>query len=268
MQNRLTILGSGTCVSSFYKPFDFRYPSGHLLQYNGKNILLDCSEGIRSRLAQLKFDYFDLDAICISHLHPDHFNVDSLLQSLAERAAKSKTKKTLTIIGPENMKEYIIKIWDFKHVAGHYEKKIPDLLDMRYYKWLDGQSIAINGDITVQSFKVFHGVMDAYTLRFMLGKTTMTYSGDTGECDGIVRAAQDADLFLCEAAFPVGNPENLQGHLEPYTAGKIARDAQVKHLILVHYPGKDLPETMVAEVKRANFSGEVTIGQDFQMFSL
>lgn len=79
MKNKFTELGRGTCLSSFYKPFDFRHPSGHLIQFNGLNILLDCGEGIRYRLDKIKFDYFDLDIIFVSHFHADYFNITSLL---------------------------------------------------------------------------------------------------------------------------------------------------------------------------------------------
>jgi len=93
MQNKLTILGSGTCLSSFYKPFDFRHPAGYLLQYEGLNIFLDCSEGIRARLEQIKFDYFNIDYIFISHFHPDHFSLDTFLQSIYVRTKKTKEQK-------------------------------------------------------------------------------------------------------------------------------------------------------------------------------
>jgi len=51
---KITVLGSGTAVSSFYKPFDFRAPPGYLLEHDGKQYLIECSDGMRGRLEKIK----------------------------------------------------------------------------------------------------------------------------------------------------------------------------------------------------------------------
>ena len=46
--------------------------SGYLLQDGDTSLLMDCGNGVFSKLRQ-HIDYVELDAVLISHLHADHF---------------------------------------------------------------------------------------------------------------------------------------------------------------------------------------------------
>src|SRR6188508_3528694 len=46
--------------------------SGYLLEEEGTSLLLDCGNGVFSKLRR-HVDYVDVDAVVISHLHADHF---------------------------------------------------------------------------------------------------------------------------------------------------------------------------------------------------
>ena len=46
--------------------------SGYLIQDGATSLLLDCGNGVFSKL-RLFCDYTELDAVLISHLHADHF---------------------------------------------------------------------------------------------------------------------------------------------------------------------------------------------------
>src|SRR5919201_1523644 len=46
--------------------------SGYLVEDDGTRLLLDCGNGVFSKLRQ-RLEYTELDAILISHLHADHF---------------------------------------------------------------------------------------------------------------------------------------------------------------------------------------------------
>ena len=64
---KLTILGKW----SPYPPAGGACP-GYLVEADGVRILLDCGSGVVSSLHRVG-TAFDLNAIVISHLHPDHF---------------------------------------------------------------------------------------------------------------------------------------------------------------------------------------------------
>src|SRR4051794_22270541 len=46
--------------------------SGYLLEEEGTALLIDCGNGVFSKLRQFR-DYTDVDAVVLSHLHADHF---------------------------------------------------------------------------------------------------------------------------------------------------------------------------------------------------
>ena len=46
--------------------------SGYLIEEDGFRLLLDCGNGVFSKLRRF-VDYVDVDAVVISHLHADHF---------------------------------------------------------------------------------------------------------------------------------------------------------------------------------------------------
>ena len=49
----------------------------------------------------------------------------------------------------------------------------------------------------------------------------MTCSGDSDYCEELIEAAREADLFVCESAFP--DDFKVPGHMTPSLAGRIAQ---------------------------------------------
>jgi len=68
---------------------------------------------------------------------------------------------------------------------------------------------------------------------------SFVYSGDTGFCDEVIHLARDTDLLILECSSPVG--QELEGHLTPSLAGRIARQSGAKKLVLLHF----YPEVLV-----------------------
>ncbi len=64
---RLTVLGK----SPSWQDADGAC-SGYLLEEDGSTVLLDCGNGVFSKLRRYR-DYTKVDAVVISHLHADHF---------------------------------------------------------------------------------------------------------------------------------------------------------------------------------------------------
>ena len=91
----------------------------------------------------------------------------------------------------------------------------------------------------------------------------LSYSGDTDSCSGLEEAAQDADLFLCEAAFEEGRDDGIKDvHLTGKRAGEAAAAAGARRLLLTHIPVWTSPTTVMAEAKdgSAAVAGDVAVG--------
>lgn len=64
----VTVLGSGSAV-----PTSWHNPSSQLIDYNGRQFLIDCGEGTQMQMIKYQVRRKNLDHIFISHLHGDHF---------------------------------------------------------------------------------------------------------------------------------------------------------------------------------------------------
>jgi ribonuclease BN (tRNA processing enzyme) len=91
------------------------------------------------------------------------------------------------------------------------------------------------GPFRVEPVPVVHPV-PSYALRVSADGATLAYSGDTAACDGLVRAATDADLFLAESSFVDGEDNPVGVHLTGREAAELAARAGVRRLVLTHIP--------------------------------
>ncbi len=264
MKLTYTTLGSGIPLSSFYRKFDYRNPSGHILSVDNQKIILDSGDGMRAKMETAKIDYYSIEIIFISHFHPDHFALEALIQAYYLRAMRSKRIKQINVYGPKNIENNFREIWNRKHTPTFYDTKLKKWLNLRFREYKHRVRIDID-NIKVTPYKVIHGEMDAYALRFKIDKKIFTYSGDSGVCEAIVQASRNADLFVCEAGINVGDKTgNRNEHLSPRDAGEVAKKAGAKKLVLVHYSGKDDREVMTKEAQSSGYAGKVDVAIDLQ----
>src|SRR5699024_1668066 len=89
--------------------------------------------------------------------------------------------------------------------------------------------------------------------------SVLTYSGDTDTAPGLIEAAQDADLFLCEAAFHEGRDDGIDGvHLTGKRAGEMAAAANVGRLLLTHIPVWNDP-LLTSQEARSTYDGQLAV---------
>ncbi|NMB56453.1 MBL fold metallo-hydrolase, partial [Candidatus Beckwithbacteria bacterium] len=79
-----------------------------------------------------------------------------------------------------------------------------------------------------------------------------------------------ADLFLCDCSAPIDNKQiiKLNVHLNPKLAGEIAKNSNVKKLVLCHYSGLDSEEKMIKNCRKSGYKGEIVIAKDLQIIEL
>ncbi len=259
---KVTVLGSG--LTATYPGFEYRYPASHLVETKDQKILLDVGVGAIPQLAKLGLGLLDITTICISHYHADHFAIEPILQAFYSLARNAGKKSNLQILGPSDIEErvkacYRLKGWTFED----------DLLlhmNITFKPFEDGKPIAIAPEATVTPFKTQHFALEAYAMRIESEDTVVAYSGDSIANPALEATAKNADVFLCEAALDIGMEPNA-GHLSLQEVGVLAKNAGSKHLVLVHYSGRDEPEAMIEEVQATGFSGQIDVAQDLGAYS-
>ena len=204
---RLTVLG---CAGSFPGPDS---PcSAYLVEADDFRLLVDFGAGSLSAL-QRYATLTSIDAILLTHLHADHI-LDACNYIVVRRYAPEGPYPTLPLYGPAGTADRL--------VAAYGQGPLDDVYEVHD---LTAGTFDI-GPFTVTAERVIHPV-ETYGLRIEHGHRVLAYSADTAPCDALLRLAQGADLFLCEASYidGVDNPPDL--HLTGREAGEAASKAGV-----------------------------------------
>lgn len=253
---RLTVIG---CTGSF--PGPNAAASCYMLSAKdaqGKlwRIIMDMGNGALGTL-QTYIKLEDIDAILISHLHPDHCVDLSGLHVAVKWDPTGWPKGPIPLYGPSDIHQYLVNTHDLPLEPGMHT-------EFEFHTWRNHQQVSI-GPFTITPYPVVHPGKEPYALRIECqeerGKTVLTYSGDTDSCPQLVEAAREADLFLCEAAYHEGRDDHLRGiHLTGRRAGEAAREAGVRNLLLTHLPIWNDPARTLAEAREV-FSGPIGLAE-------
>lgn len=240
---RLTILGSGTAA-----PLLDRSCAAYLIEISSQKILLDSGAGTIRRLLEVGASIFEIDNIFYTHLHNDHINdLGAIIWSSNYGGIR---KKQLNLYGPEG----------FKRHCGILIKQIlkPTKLNFRLnVKELKNSEVKI-GDVKVRTFPIIHShTTKSIAYRIKNKGKVLVYTGDTKYSREAVNAAWNADYLMTECSLP----KEMEGHLTPGLAGRIAAEANVKTLILTHF----YPEVLKTGIKKQcakEFKGRIILAKD------
>jgi len=100
---------------------------------------------------------------------------------------------------------------------------------------------------------------------------TVAYCPDTGYCENALTLARGADLLIAECAYRSGQGSEDWPHLNPETAARIALEAGVRRLALVHFEARNYPtfrEREEAEAAARRIFPETVAARDDLRLSL
>ncbi|WP_165986514.1 MBL fold metallo-hydrolase [Streptomyces sp. YIM 98790] len=219
---KLTVVG---CAGSF--PSADSACSSYLVEAEGYRLLLDLGNGALGEL-QKYTGIYDIDAVVLSHLHPDHF-IDMCAYFVARYYRFEGGRcAPIPVYGPADTERRLLAAY----ADTPSEKSMSEVFDFRTLS--PGQTLHL-GPLRLTGDRVRHPV-EAYGFRIEHNASVLVYSGDTGPCPQLDGLARGADLLLCEAAFTDGK-ENLPDiHMTGLEAGRCAREADAGRLVLTHIP--------------------------------
>ncbi len=262
-----TVIALGTGVAANgYAPNTDRQPPGFLIDADGTLILLDCSEGIRYRIARAGYDYGFVQHVAVTHGHPDHAALPQFIQAKAVRRMWANDHPEFgdcTFYLPTELISGFATVWNWHQpeMGGAYWPEFtPKFMGVK-----KGSVITIAQGITLKAYPVSHGFDEhpAVAYRVETPHGVIAYSGDSAVCDGLVEAAMDADLFICEQSWPIGYEDRANyGHLTPKDVGAVCARANPKRVCLFHDQGLDEAKDVLREIKKAGFDGEVIRAND------
>jgi ribonuclease BN (tRNA processing enzyme) len=239
---RLTVLG---CAGSF--PGPDAPCSAYLVEAAGFRLLVDFGTGSLGALQRVA-GLHTIDAIILSHLHADHI-FDACSYVVARRYAPDGPYPPLPLYAPTGAAERLAAAY-----GGPGEAPLDDVYT--FHTLAPGTFPLGPFEVTVD--RVNHPV-EAFGMRIEHDGRVLAYSGDTGACESLLRLAQGADAFLCEASFLDGpdNPPDL--HLTGREAGEHATKAGVGRLLLTHLVTAWGSERATLEAACGAFAGPVDV---------
>ena len=247
---RLTVVG---CAGSFPGPDSAA--SCYLLEADGFRLVVELGNGALGPLQKFS-GLFDVDAICLSHLHADHC-VDLYSYSIARTYSPDGPQPPIPVYGPAGTCERIGLV----HGPGGDD----GLMKRFTFETLAPGSVSI-GPFEVMTVRMNHPV-ETFGFRFSHHGRTIAYSGDTGETEELVPLARDADVFLCEAAFLDGPDLPPDLHLSASQAAGYAARSGAGQLVLTHLQPWNQPDTAFTQAA-AVFDGELTMASPGQVIEL
>lgn len=240
---RLTVVG---CSGSFPGPDS--PGSCYLVEADGFRVLLDLGSGALGAL-QRHVDLADIDAVLVSHLHPDHC-IDLLGLYVARTYDPRRTFGRLPVHVPSGGGEHLARAYGRAEQPG-----LSAAFD--FVEWTAGTHRL--GPLAVTVARMAHPV-ETWGMRVEHAGTVLAYSADTGPCAALVELARDADVALFESSFEPGRDSHAPAdlHLTAAEAAEAAARAGAKRLLLTHLPPWNDPEVSRRDAQRA-FSGAVEL---------
>ena len=243
--SKLIFLGTASAV-----PAKNQQNTHFILQANRRKILVDCVGNPVVRLQEARIDPLSITDLILTHFHPDHVSGVPLLLM------------DLWLLGRQNP----LIVYGLNEVIDRMEKML-DLYDWQTWEGFypvnfiripsEPQVLINEGDLEISVSPVCH-MIPGIGIRFELPDGGFCYSSDTAPCEAVVQLAQGMD-FLIHEATGTGS-----GHSSPEEAGKIAEQAGVKKLYLIHYP-PEADEALWLSQSQAVFSGEVILAKDLMV---
>ena len=218
--------------------------SGYLVRTERTSIWLDAGSGTMANL-QRHVGIADVDAVVLTHGHVDHY---SDVRSFAVAAQYYLKRPKVPVYGPSDLMGFLRRTE--KHLELH--------------NMADGSEVTI-GDVNLRFSATTHSV-PTLAVRLDSGGRSIGYSSDTGPDWPLSSLGEDLDLALVEATF-LEDEDAGSLHLSARQAGKAARDAGAKRLLLTHIaPVIDRERSRA--MAEAAYGGPVDVAVENQTYEL
>jgi ribonuclease BN (tRNA processing enzyme) len=243
--------------------------SGYLVQEGDYALLLDCGNGVFSKLRRFR-DYVDVDAVLISHLHADHF-LDlvpfSYALSYAPRQQPVPVGRWPGTDDPARPELHAPKGSGemFRKLVGCWgdEELVERAFALHEY---DGPDELQLGPMSARFCEVPHFTR-TWAVQLTAGEKRLTFSADCSPNHQLVEFARGSDLMLIEATLPRPERTGERGHLTPREAGQLGREARAQRLVITHF-SDELDAGWLRSEAVGGFGADVELAEEGAVYTV
>lgn len=292
---RLTFLGTSAA-----QPTVHRNLTAHALRRESELFLIDCGEGTQRQMIRFGTG-FDVDAICFTHFHADHYlGVIGFVRTLS----MGGRREPLDLYGPRP--RWFLERMLFTGVdALGFELRIHEVspgdvvrrkgCELRAFE-TDHRTPSLGWalvedtrpgrfhperarELGVEMGEAWGALQRGRAVVLSDGRTvnpeevldpprrgrTLVFSGDSRPCAGTLLASLGADLLVHDSTFGDAEKDRAREtfHATAREAARVAREAGVSRLVLTHLSTRyDRDYRLLLSQAREEFAGEVEVASD------
>jgi len=244
--------------------------SGYLVEADGLCLLLDCGCGVFGKLREHR-EYWEVDAVVITHLHADHI-LDLVPYASALTYAPRQQPVPVgghpgtdsparpRLIAPDGAAESLRRVCGG---AGMREEHVERAFELTEYS--PGDTFEL-GPLKLR-FRTVPHFLPTHAVELREGDARFTFSADSGPSEELCEFARDTSLLLIEATLPRPEREGPRGHLTPSEAGEHGRRAGARRLVLTHF-SDELDAEWAREEAQRTFGGPVDVAHEGAVYDL
>jgi ribonuclease BN (tRNA processing enzyme) len=266
-------------------------------------VLMDVGGGVYQRVADSGMNISPLEIVLLSHLHVDHVgDVDPIVKALFFHNRLAGFPRdpgmTLHFFGPDKAPagapapalrfpttETFIEghfdgtngieayLNDFSQAVGGIPFNY-DTVSVAHDNNLGVRTFYEKDGLVIKAIGVPHGPAPALAFRIEYKGKSIAYSGDTTSLStngNMVEISRDADLLIYDTAImdDTGLPFSAV-HTTPTRIGEVARNANVKRLVLSHITPITEPNLDAVKdlIRGAGYYGKMIVAKDLQVFNM
>jgi len=230
---QLDVLGAGPA----YTDRPGSAGAAYLVRSTGAAIVLDLGQGAFPRLAA-QLEPSTIDAVFVSHLHPDHF-VD-LIALRHYLRWEFRPPRRVRVMAPGGLAVRLDALHDEPGFAS-------ESLDIEV---LTEGSVVVDA-MAIEAARVTH-TSDSYAFRVSASAGPgLVYSGDCGRAEDLDRLVHPGDVLLCEVSFGPGPVPGEAAHLDGPAVGALAARTGAGRVLLTHLQMGFDPAATIESVARA-----------------
>jgi ribonuclease BN (tRNA processing enzyme) len=276
-KSRLILLGTGGGP----RPRKSNSAPAQVIVVNDVAYVIDCGDGVARQLVFAGIRLPQLRHIFLTHQHSDH-NAD--YGNLLLLAWTSGLRSRVDCWGPPPLQQMTAHFMEMNsydiQTRIKDEGRIPLQPLIHIHELTGGGLVLEDENVKVRATLVDHPpVVPSFGYRFDCPDRSIVISGDTRPSENLIKLAQGADVLVHDALYPpaidrlvagVPNASSLKKsimshHTSAEDAGRVAKAAGVKTLVLSHLVPPDDPEVtdqMWTDAARKHFDGKIIVGRD------
>jgi len=227
--------------------------AAYLVRSGSTAVILDLGQGSFPRLASL-LEPSTVDAILVSHLHPDHFiDLVALRHYLRWQFRPARHVRVIAPMGLEGRLDALHDEPGFTAASLDVEPIVVGVTD------IDG--------LEVEAARVTH-TGDSHAFRVSsAGGVGLVYSGDCGRASDLEALIRPGDVLLCEVSFGPGPVPPDAMHLDGPAVGALGAQTAASRILLTHLQMGFDPAATIDSVA-ASFAGPIDFVEPGSRFRL